>query len=82
MHLAAAVGTPVVALFGAISPVQWGPLGEAHVVVRPSMPCTACVCPERCRPPDPYRMHCVRRVTINEARAALHTQIAAWEARA
>jgi lipopolysaccharide heptosyltransferase II len=82
MHLAAAVGTPVVALFGAISPVQWGPLGEAHVVIRPDMPCTACVCPERCRPPDPYRMCCVRRVTVDEVRAALHAQIAAWEARA
>nr|MBA2556895.1 glycosyltransferase family 9 protein [Chloroflexota bacterium] len=32
-HLAAAVGTPAVVIFGAALPAQWAPLGEGHVVV-------------------------------------------------
>jgi len=35
MHLAAAVGTPVVALFGPTDPAQTGPWGEGHTVLRP-----------------------------------------------
>jgi heptosyltransferase-3 len=33
-HLAAAVGTPTVALFGATDPAVWAPLGEHVRVVR------------------------------------------------
>lgn len=34
MHIAAAVGTPVVAMFGSTNHIRSGPYGEAHVVVR------------------------------------------------
>ncbi len=36
MHLAAGVGTPVVALFGSAEPKHWHPWGVAHRVLRPS----------------------------------------------
>jgi heptosyltransferase-3 len=75
MHVAAAVGTPVVALFGASAPAQWRPLGEGHLVLRPAMPCTACVEPTLCAPPNPYRMHCVRRITRGEVLAALASKL-------
>ena len=42
MHLAAAVGTPVVALFGPTSPERTGPYGEGHTVIRRSMDCSPC----------------------------------------
>jgi len=51
MHLAAAVGTPVVALFGSTSPELTGPglPGDArHVLLRADAPCAPCfrrVCP-------------------------------------
>jgi ADP-heptose:LPS heptosyltransferase len=49
MHLAAAVGTPVVALFGAGDPRETGPLGPGHRVLRhPELGCVPCrknVCP-------------------------------------
>lgn len=36
MHLAAAVGTPVVAVFGLTDPYKTGPLGEDHIFITPS----------------------------------------------
>lgn len=46
MHLAAAVGTPVLALFLATAKVQdTGPAGRGHVGVEPRLPCHPCVAP-------------------------------------
>jgi len=45
MHIAAAVGTPVVALFGATSPLRSGPWGWHHLVLRSDVPCTPCYLP-------------------------------------
>lgn len=42
MHLAAAVGTPVVALFGPTAPWRTGPFGPGHRVVRAGLPCAPC----------------------------------------
>lgn len=42
MHLAAAVGTPVVAVFGPSMPWRYGPLVSAHRVVRADLPCSPC----------------------------------------
>jgi heptosyltransferase-1 len=42
MHLAAAMGTPVVALFGPTSPLRTGPYGPGHTVVRTGIPCSPC----------------------------------------
>ena len=42
MHLAAAVGTPVVALFGPTSPERTGPYGDRHIVIRHGLPCSPC----------------------------------------
>ena len=52
MHLAAALGTRVVALFGPTAPGRTGPFGEGHRVVRLGVECSPCFqrqCPEpRC----------------------------------
>ncbi len=42
MHLAAAVGTPVVALFGSTNPSWTGPWGGRHAVLRSHEPCSPC----------------------------------------
>ncbi|MFN0066015.1 MAG: glycosyltransferase family 9 protein [Limisphaerales bacterium] len=42
MHLAVAVGTPVVALFGPTDPGYTGPHGEGHVVLRAGVACSPC----------------------------------------
>jgi len=42
LHIAAAVGTPTVSLFGPSSPVSWAPLGQGHMVVYKEYPCVPC----------------------------------------
>jgi lipopolysaccharide heptosyltransferase II len=43
MHIAAAVGTPTVALHGPTNPRKWGPVGEGHVVIQSRLPCSPCL---------------------------------------
>jgi ADP-heptose:LPS heptosyltransferase len=58
MHVATAVGTPVVAIFGASNPVRYGPRGHLDRIVRVELPCSPCnrirLPPQRCavRTPD------------------------------
>ncbi len=42
MHLAAAVGTPAVALFGPSGDFNWGPWGEGHLVIKKGWDCQPC----------------------------------------
>jgi ADP-heptose:LPS heptosyltransferase len=52
MHLAAAAGVPLVALFGPTAPWRTGPFGSGHEVLRLPLSCSPCFkrqCPEpRC----------------------------------
>jgi len=65
-HLASAVGTPVVAVFGPFNHHTWQPLGRSVVVrATPALPCMPCVnrgfergYPEGCPP-----RYCLREVT-------------------
>ncbi len=43
MHIAAAMGCPVVALFGPTSPRRTGPYGEGHKVIRADIDCSPCL---------------------------------------
>jgi len=47
MHVAAAVGGRVVALFGPETPVLYGPVGDGHVVLYAGLPCSPCINIER-----------------------------------
>ncbi len=42
LHLAAAAGTPTVALFGPTNPGKWNPRGEQHAVVKKEISCWPC----------------------------------------
>lgn len=42
MHIAASLGTPVVAIFGPTAPWRTGPFGNQHSVVRVDLPCSPC----------------------------------------
>ena len=43
MHLAAALGTPTVSLFGPETPAAYGPKGENHLVFYKALECSPCV---------------------------------------
>ena len=73
MHLAAALGTPVAALFGPTAPWRTGPFGDGHQVVRLGLACSPCFkrrCPEpRCLtelPPEMVRTACEKILSITE----------------
>jgi len=47
VHVAAAVGTPVVDIFGrnqrGLSPLRWGPVGEGHIILHKEVGCVTCL---------------------------------------
>jgi heptosyltransferase I len=63
MHLAAAVGTPVVALFGPTAPWRTGPYGEGHVVLRAGVSCSPCF-GKSCKTAELEPMACMNRITV------------------
>lgn len=77
MHIAAAVGTPVCALYGAQSSVTWAPLGPAgHRTLRPALPCgSECVARGTCVSGDPMRSLCVRRIPVDDVIRAVDAQL-------
>jgi lipopolysaccharide heptosyltransferase II len=58
MHIATAVGAPVVALFGATSPRRSGPWGWDELVIRGDAPCVPCY-----RPDCPIGQLCMESIT-------------------
>ncbi len=74
MHLAASVGTRVVALFGSQFANPWKPVGENNIIIQPPLPCCNCVTPESCVPTDSYQNHCVRNITSDQVLAAFDSQ--------
>jgi lipopolysaccharide heptosyltransferase I len=62
MHIASAVGTPVVALFGPTDPGRTGPYGSMNRVVRFEMPCSPCFR----RPCIHPRFLCMESITVEE----------------
>lgn len=72
MHLAVAVGTPVVALYGSQNATIWGPLGKANRVLQTPLPCTCLAStPTPCVKHDSYRSYCVRKIGTDQVIAAL-----------
>ncbi len=60
MHLAAAIGTPVVALFGPTAPWRTGPYGSGNKVVRIDMACSPCF-KRRCERPE-----CMHEISVKQ----------------
>jgi ADP-heptose:LPS heptosyltransferase len=77
MHVAAAVGTPVVALYGSQNAILFRPHGAGHTQLVPPLPCTACVAPEVCVPADSYRNYCVRLHSVEAVFGAVRAALGA-----
>lgn len=75
MHIAAAFGVPVVAVFG---PTDWrttAPFGTGHALVRQPVDCSPCLLRE-----CPIDHRCMTRVTVDEVVQAAVVQMAAKQA--
>jgi 3-deoxy-D-manno-octulosonic-acid transferase/heptosyltransferase-1 len=71
MHLAAAMGTPVVALFGPTDPARTGPCGPGHRVIRRVLSCAPCF-RKRCDLP-----RCMTEISVEEVFEAVREVLAA-----
>lgn len=71
MHMATAVGTPVVALFGAADPKRTGPVGKGHLVLQARdvscVPCRSRSCVSH------VPLACMVAISADEVMAALET---------
>ncbi len=68
LHVAAAMGTPVVGIFGPTDPVNTAPLGEQAVTVRLGLPCSPCYdlrSPAECKLPD-KSVACMVRLSVEQ----------------
>ena len=75
MHLAAAVGTRVVALYGSQDKTVFAPIGEDHICLSPPLPCTNCVAPDQCQISDSYHNYCVRNIRPTDVLHAVQRQL-------
>ena len=66
MHMAVAVGCPVVALFGPTNPYRYGPVGRKHQVVHTTMECFPCSERSRCA----RQFECMNTITVDEVMKA------------
>ncbi len=64
MHLAAAVGTPVVGIFGSSDPRRWHPWGVSHRVLWAGLDCSPCH-GKFCVNPEPFA--CLEKIDVQAA---------------
>ncbi len=72
MHIASAVGTPVIAIFGrkqpGLSPRRWGPTGKKDIVLRKDVGCKVCLA-HNCQ----NGFNCLKAVSVEEVLKCLTT---------
>lgn len=70
VHVASALGTPVVALFGPTSPERWRPLSPRSEVVRTSLACSPCSNHGDAECPAKHH-ECMRSIEVEDVVAAI-----------
>jgi len=70
MHMAAAVKTPVVAIFGSTDSITTGPWGDDHIVVKKEVSCSPCL--KRVCPTD---HRCMELITVDEVEEAVNRKL-------
>ena len=66
MHMAAAVGTPVIGLFGPSDPKAWGPRGKRVTAIYKGLDCRACFHPTCTR----GELNCMKQISVDEVYGA------------
>lgn len=73
MHIAGAVGTPVVAIFGPTHPARTGPYGRKNLVIWKQLACSPCYRHPTCE----GRVDCLRAIAPADVIAAIEARIGA-----
>ncbi len=68
LHIAAAVGTPTVALFGLTDPNIWAPWDKQHHIIERACPCRPNGHKREC---DQGDNHCMRKISVDEVFSAV-----------
>jgi len=77
MHVAAALGKPLIALFGPGEVSRWGPRGPNHVVIRSPVPCSPCDQRQMDAPCDHPERACMARIELGRVTEAIESL---WDA--
>lgn len=75
LHVAAAMGTPVVGLFGPSTPAKWGPYGSQHKVIYKRLDCSPCAKPYLGQLPRCSDPRCMTQIGVEEVKAVLREKI-------
>jgi heptosyltransferase-2 len=75
-HVAAAVGTPVVTLFGPTDPRLTAPVGDGHAALWTRPPCAPCF-----RPRCPIDHRCLRALSVDDVLSAVRARLPSSSAR-
>jgi lipopolysaccharide heptosyltransferase I len=68
MHIAAALGVPVFAIFGPANPIRTGPYGSIHTIIQERLDCAPCYRRKPCG-----HWTCMNNITVEKVRQALLT---------
>jgi len=69
MHIAAAMGCRVIALFGPTDPLRTGPYGQGHNVIRTDMECSPCF------KKDCEHVTCMKKITVEKCFEAVNRAV-------
>ena len=66
MHIAAALGVPVYAIFGPTDPLRTGPYGKEHTIIRGDVSCAPCL-KRKCND-----MKCMKNISAEQVRGIIN----------
>lgn len=66
MHIAAALGIPVFAIFGPANPIRTGPYGTIHTVIQEQLHCIPCYRRKPCN-----KWTCMKNITVEKVRETI-----------
>jgi len=73
LHIAAAMKTKVIGLYGPNTPIKWGPYGKGHIAIYKNLPCSPCTKQylgqvSKCKKPK-----CMEEIEVEEVMKAVET---------
>lgn len=71
-HIAAAVGTPAITIYGPSDWFDWAPLGDSHSVIKPDMDCSPCR-QKGCD--NSEKSKCLDELSVEKIKAAIQKNI-------